>query len=302
LRVDKQKTPGSYFLTGSTEFSEKMGIRETLTGRIGLLQLFPLNFAESHELSSPTWKKIIHSQTLRVPAEKLILHALRGGMPSPMFLRDSKQIEQYWSGWFETTLYRDLRRVYGKGYNPDIALKIFRSFGEIYQNGELATLAHFKQDSRTLRRYLGAMEILFLVRKISPHWKAIGSEHWLLFDSGFLNFLMKKQTGEGPSLSLVRHSIWNELLSNHEYRLGPYRPEYYKSAKGSPIDWIDEEASCAFKIILQGRTQSFAYEERALHGAMKTLDLKFGFLIAPISDPEIPQRGGIGILPWTYWT
>jgi predicted AAA+ superfamily ATPase len=34
LNVDKKRIPGSYFLTGSSGFSSKIGIRESLTGRI----------------------------------------------------------------------------------------------------------------------------------------------------------------------------------------------------------------------------------------------------------------------------
>ncbi len=36
LNVDQEGIPGSYFLTCSTAFSSKIGICESLTGRIGL--------------------------------------------------------------------------------------------------------------------------------------------------------------------------------------------------------------------------------------------------------------------------
>jgi predicted AAA+ superfamily ATPase len=50
LKVDLSRRPGGYFLTGSSQFSSKIGIRESLTGRIGLTRVYPFTLAEAHEL------------------------------------------------------------------------------------------------------------------------------------------------------------------------------------------------------------------------------------------------------------
>lgn len=305
LQVDRKRIPGSYFLTGSTQFSQKLGVQESLTGRIGLLQLHPLTLAESLSLPAPHWKRLIHGSDLpRLSPDKLAQYSTHGGIPVPMFLRDSAQMQAYWSGWVETTLYRDLLKVFGKAYQPEMAEKILREFGNIMADGELPTLRHFSISARKLRAYLLAMESIFLIKKFPTHEKAIGSEAWLLMDSGLCCFLMKTDAGEGPSLSLIRHSVWNELSANHEYLLGPFRPTYYKSAKGTPVDWVDEDSKTAFKVIIHGResSSSLTYQERSLAGAMKTLGIKRGFLVAPIEKPDIPKSEGIGILPWTYWS
>jgi len=47
-RVDRNRRPGQYFLAGSSTFSAKIGIRESLTGRIGFHYLYPLTLAEAH--------------------------------------------------------------------------------------------------------------------------------------------------------------------------------------------------------------------------------------------------------------
>jgi predicted AAA+ superfamily ATPase len=43
--VDLQRRPGKYLLLGSTEFSKKTLIRESLTGRISTVRMFPLTCA-----------------------------------------------------------------------------------------------------------------------------------------------------------------------------------------------------------------------------------------------------------------
>jgi predicted AAA+ superfamily ATPase len=53
LSVDRQRRPGQFYITGSSQFSSRLGIRESLTGRIGICQLFPLTLAEANQ--NPKW-------------------------------------------------------------------------------------------------------------------------------------------------------------------------------------------------------------------------------------------------------
>ena len=51
LTIDQDRKPGRFFITGSTSFSAKLGIRESLTGRIGLIHLHPMTLAEANGTS-----------------------------------------------------------------------------------------------------------------------------------------------------------------------------------------------------------------------------------------------------------
>jgi len=62
LRVDKKRIPGSYFLTGSSSFSSKIGIHESLTGRIAISHLHPLSLAELH---AAPFRQLKKSQILK---------------------------------------------------------------------------------------------------------------------------------------------------------------------------------------------------------------------------------------------
>ena len=72
---------------------------------------------------------------------------------------------------------------------------------------------------------------------------------------------------------------------------------YYKSAKGSPVDWVWN--GIPMKIVL-GSSHS-GWEERSLVGAMKSLESPIGYLIAPVEKPVVVKTG-IGIVPWHYWS
>ncbi len=305
LIIDADRIPGRYFLTGSTQFSEKIGIRESLTGRIGTIKLFPFTYMEAHnEVFSPL-KSVLHKQTkLKVPAEDLAKASIDGGMPIPMFLRDREQQKAFWSGWLDTTIYRDLAHMYGRGYKPDIALRILREFGVALKNAEWPGLRSFSAPARTLHKYLEAMEIIFLVNRMPAHPKSVGGDVWRLLDSGLACYLMGTSDGDGPTLSLMRHYILNELEARLEYSGQKSAFSHYRAAKGASIDFIDEDSGTAFRIVTSiKRTKGgFGWDERPLRGAMKTLGLKQGYLVAPTSIIEHPKKGQIGLLPWSYWS
>lgn len=307
LAVDRKKIPGSYYLTGSTAFSSKIGIRESLTGRIGLIELFPMCLAELH---GKPFKPITQldmpckSETkLRFDVIEISKAAAIGGMPVPAFLRDGDQRELYWRSWLETTILRDLSRFFTRGFDPDFAFAILDKIAQTLRNGELPTLKHFPYAARKARVYLEAMEDIFLLRKIVCHQEGIGKEVWLLMDSGLAAYLMGSVLGEGVSLSLVRHFIWNEINTQAEYQGKRFSRIYYKSAQGSPIDFIINNTP--FRIVANAAdlTQRLDWEARPLHGAMKKLKSKVGYLVGPTNHIVLPDKsGGVGILPWSAWS
>lgn len=300
LQVDRRKIPGSYFLTGSSTFSSKLGIRESLTGRIGLLRLHPFTLSEIHQKEFVAGRaSFCHQTPPRFSSEEVIRALSSGGLPVPVFTRDAGQRDLYFKNWLETTLVRDVARVYGRGYDLDVGWSLLRQFAKILHDGEWPTLRSFKQDSRVLRRYLAAFEDVFLIRKMPPHEEAVGGDAWIFTDSGIARAILGTEFGQGASLSLARVFLVNEILANFEYAGKTLHPCYYKSARGSPVDLVGPDS--VIKITTETKGGSLSYEERALAGAMKKLGMKSGLLVTPI-DRFDPPNQGISLVPWSYWS
>lgn len=299
LSVDQDRRPGRFFLTGSTQFSAKLGIRESLTGRIGLLELHPFTLAELHATPPKD-----HSATApRFSVDQALKGALSGGMPVPAFLRDPIQRALYWTSWLETTIYRDLAAFFRRSYDPDLAMALLRRMGQVFREGELPTLKHFEQPALQVRTYLSAMEDLFLVRRISCHPLGTGKEVWICFDSGLAAHLMEDISGTGATLSLVRHFLWNEWSAQSAMEGRRMVREYFKSAQGAPVDLIHDRIPYKIVPTVAAATRQRAWEERAVRAAMKKLGSDTGFLIAPLDRAELPPDGkGVGILPWSWWS
>lgn len=223
----------------------------------------------------------------------------RGGLPVPVFTREEAERESYFKNWLETTLVRDVARVYGRGYDLDIGWSILRQLGKILQDGEWPTLRSFKQESRLLRRYLAAFEDVFLIRKIPSREEAVGGDAWIFTDSGIARSVIGTKFGQGTSLSLARIFLANEILATFEYAGKTLHPFYYKSARGSPVELVGPDS--LVKITTETREGGLSYEERALAGAMKKLQRKTGLLVAPVDRFDPPGKG-ISLVPWGYWS
>ena len=306
LKVDKKRVPGLYYLTGSSNFSLRIGIRESLTGRLGAVSLTPMTLAELNQKPFFTIKDLANpTQSQKAPRFDLSLvtkSVVSGGMPVPAFLHASEQRHLYWSSWLDTTLHRDLPRQFARGgYDPDLALNLINRLATVFGEGELPSLKHFAQNARKVRRYFSAMEDIFLLRKISCHPLGTGREVWLFFDSGLLAYLLGNTAGEANFLSLVRHFLWNEWLS-HTPGL-PFEKLYYKSTQGQPVDAVLN--NIPFRIVgtTTGLGKQFSWETRPLMGAMKKLGSKIGYLVGPTEIVTAPQKNnGVGILPWGMWS
>lgn len=302
--VDRKRIPGRWFLSGSVAFSGKIGIRESLTGRIGLLHLFPMCLAELYKkgiinFDSP---QIIHKNKSRFDIETFSNQMHLGGLPIPAFIRDEKVRSQYWQNWLETTIVRDAQKSYGKNFDPDYCMSIIRMLAKALPEGEYPSLKFIKGDKRKALRYINALQEIFFLRKFSVHEEGVGTDHWIFGDSGLASYLSPEKHGAGVLLSIARHAVFNEIFCYNEYLGHPVPRIYYKSARGSVVDLVWN--NIPIRIIAEvpgGSRANLNYFERSLQGAMKALRSKQGILVTPSQIIDL-KKSGISVVPWTYWS
>lgn len=237
-KVDRKRLPGRYLVSGSTEFSKKTGIRESLTGRIGIFRLYPLTLAEmtqnpfvrpwvgTSSSSSSSWTDA------SLPAVwQRIRH---GGMPGICFLRSNEERKASFDAWLETTCYRDLQQIRGSRLSGDLAMSILSALAALETPSAAALAAILKQDARRIKNHLDALESLFVLIRLNPDERGVGKSHYYLCDSGLTLHL-----GGGETAAL-KTWLLNEALAQFEY--GGVKPKvrHYRSARGSVVDWVIE--------------------------------------------------------------
>lgn len=305
--VDRKRIPGQWFLSGSVAFSSKIGIRESLTGRIGLLHLYPMSLAEIHqrdliELDSKPIPLVDGkiNNSLRFRIEDASAQMQLGGLPVPAFIRNDTVREQYWKNWLETTIVRDAQKAYGKNFDPDYCTALIGMLAKALPEGEYPSLRFVRGDKRKAKRYIRALQEIFLLRRFTVHEDGKGNDHWIFGDSGLACFLSPEKRGPGVAQSLAQHFVLNEIFCLNEYWGKAIQRIYFKSARGSVLDLVWD--GVPIRIIAETvASQSLGYYERALSGAMKALGSNQGILVAPTQTIDIKNKG-ISLVPWTYWS
>lgn len=113
-RVDRQRIPGQYLLSGSANFAMLKGITESLAGRAIYFSLYPFTRRERtgavHD--RPFIEKLIETGKLSPGGEYLPVkdsEILSGGMPS-VCLGEVKDRNIWFKGYEQTYLERDIRQ------------------------------------------------------------------------------------------------------------------------------------------------------------------------------------------------
>ncbi len=277
--VDQNRRPGMFVISGSTEFSKLTGIRESLTGRIGILHLYPMTLRELYgkEVGNYFSKKAECKAILSL--EEYEKKVTRGGMPGLCFLRDSNEFSVSCDMWLETTCYRDLQQVQGSKLDGGLGLAILMEIAK----AEEATLAHLakrlRKDARVIGRYLKALEAILVVYRIEPHRSGVGKALYTLCDAGFMSHL-----GATPANVARTHVLFEALAYFENQGLGRPQVYYYRNQKTSRVplifDWGGKRNSPAsLAIQIQPQEVTTRGDMDSLHAFQKKVDQLFRLLI-----------------------
>ena len=122
LRVQKDKRPGQFLLTGSVRFTSRKAIQESLTGRIYNIEILPLSAAEMNEKpigDFTKWPKM-SIEALNVHIKKRIswfsyakmdAYLNHGGLPGICFMRKDSHRSAKFSAQIQTLLQREIRLI-----------------------------------------------------------------------------------------------------------------------------------------------------------------------------------------------
>ena len=252
LRVQKNKKPGQFFLSGSVRFTSRKAIRESLTGRIAHLELFPLSLGEILEedlpartmvdrlLSSEKTADIVRASSvptkLRTSREKAYFQYLdKGGFPGLCFIRDKKIRDALMRDILQTMLDRDLRLV----QSTTLPLsELFDLIGVLAKNSlyplKLSALSReCGLDPRTISRLINAFEALYLIRRLPLEGGGAKGFTILLEDQAEQNYLAE----DSNSFTVQRAGlVYRQIRTQVEYNLQQHTKFFtYRTRGGASI-------------------------------------------------------------------
>lgn len=253
LMCENTEETGQFWLTGSQQYSMMKHIRETLAGRIGIMELYSLSqrekkgvlFDKPLDFSLETLRE---RQSIVPPNDitDVFEHIWRGGMPQVQ-TADEEMRQEYYSSYVDTYLMRDVAEV-GGVTNSAKFMKLLRTCAaltaEQVNYATLATAADISEPTaKDWVRILEGLGIVYLLQPYSNNeLKRLVKTPKLYFcDTGLCAYLSMWLTRDtlmngAASGHYFENYVVTELLKNYAYGKTKANICYYRDSNSKEID------------------------------------------------------------------
>jgi len=250
---DESEERGLFWLTGSQQYKMMKNIRETLAGRIGILELYSLSKNETEGLNFPN--ELDFSLPCLLTRQSFVKkndivdvfeHIWRGGMPDALHA-DAEQRQEYFNSYIETYLMRDVSEE--GGITDTIRFRKFLNacaalVAEQVNYKTLAEAAEISQPTaKEWLRLLQGLGIIFLLQPYANNeLKRLTKTPKLYFcDTGLCAYLSMWLTRDtlmngAASGHYFENYVIIELLKNFAYAPLKANLTYYRDANAKEID------------------------------------------------------------------
>lgn len=252
--VDRDRTPGSFILTGSADIMAGLRVSDSLAGRMELFDLWPLSRAEIRG-SNANLVDALFGPDLDWPAptEADVMNAvLTGGYPEAL-ARSGERRRQAWFSAYVTTIVerdvRDISSIQDLTAMPRLLQLLASRTGQLLSYADISRGLTIPQT--TLKRYMAILEATFLIREL-PAWavnigKRVTKASKLLFsDTGLAAHL----AGMNPDrLTHDRHAFGHllenfvvcEIAKHATWSRSRVALNHFRSHAGQEVDLILED-------------------------------------------------------------
>lgn len=255
---DETDEKGLIWLTGSQQYGMMKKVRETLAGRIGILELYSLSqreknglvFDEALDFSLTT----LQARQRRVPrndVEKVFKHIWEGGMPQ-VWGADEELRGEYFNSYIDTYLMRDVAEAGGITDAVRFRKFLLGCAALVSEQVNYATLAESADISQpTAKEWLRILEGLHIVYLLQPYsnnaLKRLSKTPKLYFcDTGLCAYLSMWLTPDvlrqgAASGHFYENYVIMELVKNYAYAKSKANLTYYRDSNAKEIDVFVEE-------------------------------------------------------------
>ena len=255
---ENQEKTGLFWLTGSQQFDMMKNVRETLAGRIGLLELYSLTINEKDYISfdndldfSLQCLQARKNQTAKNDIIHIFEHIWRGGMPQ-VLKADSEQRHEYYNAYINTYIMRDVAELGGVTDALRFGKFLTICAALVSEQINYKTLADSAEISLpTAKNWLRLLEGMGIVYLLQPYannaLKRLTKTPKLYFcDTGLaahLSMWLTRDTLMNGAASghFFENYVVMELLKNFAYSQHKANMTYYRDSNAKEIDIFIEE-------------------------------------------------------------
>ena len=244
-----------YYLTGSQIFETMEDITESLAGRVGIIDLYPLSTREIYKLSEDIFIPDINIIKNKKPLKYEYLNNVfdrifRGSYPE-LYKNDKINLESFFSAYLRTYIERDVRKVINIKDEPKF-MKFISSLaartGQEFNASDISK--DVGVDSETIAKWTGILNNTYIIFLLQPHMnnnvgRIIKRPKIYFMDTGLACYL----TGYVSSETLQRSAYSGQIFETYiiseivkSYANNQRDPRkhlyYYRDNNGKEIDLL----------------------------------------------------------------
>ena len=258
IMCDESEERGLFWLTGSQQYNMMKNVRETLAGRIGILELYSLSKNEVDGIRFPNEMDFSlaclqqrQACTGKNDVVDVFDHIWRGGMPDAIYA-DVEQRQEYYNSYIETYLMRDVSEE--GGITDSVRFRKFLNacaalVAEQVNYKTLAEAAEISQPTaKDWLRLLQGLGIIYLLQPFANNeLKRLAKTPKLYFcDTGLCAYLSMWLTRDtlmngAASGHYFENYVIIELVKNFSYSSVKANLTYYRDSNAKEIDVMVEE-------------------------------------------------------------
>lgn len=258
IMCDESEERGLFWLTGSQQYNMMKNVRETLAGRIGILELYSLSKNEVDGIRFPNEMDFSlaclqqrQACTGKNDVVDVFDHIWRGGMPDAIYA-DAEQRQEYYNSYIETYLMRDVSEE--GGITDSVRFRKFLNacaalVAEQVNYKTLAEAAEISQPTaKDWLRLLQGIGIIYLLQPFANNeLKRLSKTPKLYFcDTGLCAYLSMWLTRDtlmngAASGHYFENYVIIELVKNFSYSSVKANLTYYRDSNAKEIDVMVEE-------------------------------------------------------------
>ena len=258
IMCDESEERGLFWLTGSQQYNMMKNVRETLAGRIGILELYSLSKNEVDGIRFPNEMDFSlaclqqrQACTGKNDVVDVFDHIWRGGMPDAIYA-DAEQRQEYYNSYIETYLMRDVSEE--GGITDSVRFRKFLNacaalVAEQVNYKTLAEAAEISQPTaKDWLRLLQGLGIIYLLQPFANNeLKRLAKTPKLYFcDTGLCAYLSMWLTRDtlmngAASGHYFENYVIIELMKNFSYSSVKANLTYYRDSNAKEIDVMVEE-------------------------------------------------------------
>lgn len=265
-RVDADRRPGMYWMTGSQRFRLMKGITESLAGRMGILELRPLSNREQLRHPDSAFSPSVEASSPTAEPASLYTRIFRGGYPE-LIARPEMEPELFFRAYVSTYVERDVQDLAQIG-NKGSFIRLMRSAAS--RTGQQLVYSSLARDAgvavNTAKSWVSILEASGIITLLEPYYtrtsqRLTKSPKLYFNDTGLAAWLCRLETPEELERSPLAGAFaetwaFNQLVSGYENRGVTPDISYFRNSNGAELDFLIHEHGRLYPLEVKSSTHA----------------------------------------------